>query len=133
GVRPEFNKRSRKPGRRCSVFRQRRPRGMRIHGGLTHYPGKRRTHSPPLTTIPAQRRMECHAMFPLDLRFPASGRFASVHQINFVLQRTPGIAPERADEAKKTILEQLIEQEMLVCPTYLARSLRRFQRSRRPL
>jgi EpsD family peptidyl-prolyl cis-trans isomerase len=38
----------------------------------------------------------------------------SVHQINFALQRSPGITPERAEEAKKAILEQLIEQEVLV-------------------
>jgi EpsD family peptidyl-prolyl cis-trans isomerase len=38
----------------------------------------------------------------------------SVHQINFVLQRTPGITAERAPEAKKAILERLIEQEILV-------------------
>lgn len=38
----------------------------------------------------------------------------SVHQINFVLQRTPGISQERLPEAKKAILERLIEQELLV-------------------
>ena len=38
----------------------------------------------------------------------------SVHQINFVLQRTPGLPPERAAEAKKAILDRLIEQEVLV-------------------
>lgn len=38
----------------------------------------------------------------------------SVHQINFVLQRTPGLTPERAGQAKKEILERLIEQEVLV-------------------
>lgn len=38
----------------------------------------------------------------------------SVHQINFVLQRTPGISQERVPEARKAILERLIEQELLV-------------------
>lgn len=38
----------------------------------------------------------------------------SVHQVNFVLQRTPGIPPERAAEAKKQILERLIDQELAV-------------------
>jgi len=38
----------------------------------------------------------------------------SVHQINFVLQRTPNLTPERAAQAKKDILERLIEQEVLV-------------------
>jgi EpsD family peptidyl-prolyl cis-trans isomerase len=38
----------------------------------------------------------------------------SVHQINFVLQRTPGIPPERAAEARKEVLERLIDQELAV-------------------
>jgi EpsD family peptidyl-prolyl cis-trans isomerase len=38
----------------------------------------------------------------------------SVHQINFVLQRTPGIPPERAAEARKEVLERLIDQALAV-------------------
>jgi EpsD family peptidyl-prolyl cis-trans isomerase len=38
----------------------------------------------------------------------------SVHQIGYVLQRTPNIKPEQADAAKKQILESLIDQELLV-------------------
>jgi EpsD family peptidyl-prolyl cis-trans isomerase len=38
----------------------------------------------------------------------------SVHQINFVLQRTPGIPPERAAEVRKEVLERLIDQELAV-------------------
>ena len=38
----------------------------------------------------------------------------SVHQINHVLQRTPGIPAERAGEAKREILERLIDQELTV-------------------
>lgn len=38
----------------------------------------------------------------------------SVHQINFVLQRTPGIRQEQVPQARKAILERLIEQELLV-------------------
>lgn len=38
----------------------------------------------------------------------------SVHQINFVLQRTPGLRPEQAPAASKKILENLIDQELAV-------------------
>lgn len=38
----------------------------------------------------------------------------SVHQINFVLQRTPGLKPEQAPAASKKILEGLIDQELAV-------------------
>lgn len=38
----------------------------------------------------------------------------SVHQINFVLQRTPGLKPEQAPTASKKILEGLIDQELAV-------------------
>lgn len=38
----------------------------------------------------------------------------SVHQINFVLQRTPGLPPEKAEEAKRQILDGLIDQEIAV-------------------
>lgn len=38
----------------------------------------------------------------------------SVHQINFVLQRTPNLRPEQAPEASKRILEGLIDQELAV-------------------
>ncbi|MCD6681933.1 MAG: EpsD family peptidyl-prolyl cis-trans isomerase [Burkholderiaceae bacterium] len=43
-----------------------------------------------------------------------NGEEISVHQINFVLQRTPGLTADRAAEAKHAILERLIEQEVLV-------------------
>ncbi len=43
-----------------------------------------------------------------------NGEEISVHQINFVLQRTPGLTAERAAEAKNEILERLIDQEVLV-------------------
>ncbi len=43
-----------------------------------------------------------------------NGEEISVHQINFVLQRTPGLTPARAAEAKNEILERLIDQEVLV-------------------
>lgn len=38
----------------------------------------------------------------------------SVHQINFVLQRTPGITAESADAASRQILDRLINQELAV-------------------
>jgi len=38
----------------------------------------------------------------------------SVHQINFVLQRTPGLKPEQAPAASKKILEGLVDQELAV-------------------
>lgn len=38
----------------------------------------------------------------------------SVHQINFVLQRTPSISPAQAATAKRQILESLIDQELAV-------------------
>lgn len=38
----------------------------------------------------------------------------SVHQINFVLQRTPNLRPEQAPAASKRILEGLIDQELAV-------------------
>ena len=38
----------------------------------------------------------------------------SVHQINFVLQRQPGLKPEQAPAATKAVLEGLIDQELAV-------------------
>lgn len=38
----------------------------------------------------------------------------SVHQINFVLQRQPGLKPEQAEPAGRQILERLIDQEVAV-------------------
>lgn len=38
----------------------------------------------------------------------------SVHQINFVLQRTPGLKPEQTDQASKRILQGLIDQELAI-------------------
>ena len=38
----------------------------------------------------------------------------SIHQLNHVLKRTSGIAPERAAEARREILERLIDQELAV-------------------
>jgi EpsD family peptidyl-prolyl cis-trans isomerase len=38
----------------------------------------------------------------------------TVHQINFVLQRQPGLKPEQAETASKQALERLIEQELAV-------------------
>ena len=38
----------------------------------------------------------------------------SVHQINYVLQRQPGLKQEQAEEASKTALEKLIDQELAV-------------------
>jgi EpsD family peptidyl-prolyl cis-trans isomerase len=38
----------------------------------------------------------------------------TVHQINFVLQRQPGLKPEQAEAASKQALERLIEQELAV-------------------
>jgi EpsD family peptidyl-prolyl cis-trans isomerase len=38
----------------------------------------------------------------------------SVHQINFVLQRQPGVRPEQADEARRQILDRLVDQELAV-------------------
>lgn len=43
-----------------------------------------------------------------------NGDEISVHQVNHVLQRTPGVTIERAAEARKAILERLIEQQVLV-------------------
>ena len=38
----------------------------------------------------------------------------SVHQINFVLQRQPGLKPEQAQAASKQVLETLIDQELAI-------------------
>jgi EpsD family peptidyl-prolyl cis-trans isomerase len=38
----------------------------------------------------------------------------SVHQINHVLQRAPGVTPESADAAGRAILDRLVEQELAV-------------------
>ena len=38
----------------------------------------------------------------------------SVHQINFVLQRTPNIPAAKAEAAKRQVLESLIDQELAV-------------------
>jgi EpsD family peptidyl-prolyl cis-trans isomerase len=38
----------------------------------------------------------------------------TVHQINFVLQRQPGLKPEQAEMAGRQVLERLIDQELAV-------------------
>jgi EpsD family peptidyl-prolyl cis-trans isomerase len=38
----------------------------------------------------------------------------TVHQINFVLQRQPGLKPEQAEAAGRQVLERLIDQELAV-------------------
>ncbi|MET0207895.1 MAG: EpsD family peptidyl-prolyl cis-trans isomerase [Burkholderiaceae bacterium] len=38
----------------------------------------------------------------------------TVHQINFVLQRQPGLKPEQVEAASKQVLERLIDQELAV-------------------
>jgi EpsD family peptidyl-prolyl cis-trans isomerase len=38
----------------------------------------------------------------------------SVHQVNFVLQRSPGIPPEQLPAAKQKVLEILVDQELAV-------------------
>ncbi|MBS1190919.1 MAG: epsD [Rhodocyclaceae bacterium] len=38
----------------------------------------------------------------------------SIHQLNFLLQHLPGLAPEKADEARRRILEELVDQELAV-------------------
>jgi len=38
----------------------------------------------------------------------------SIHQINFLLQRTPGLTPEKSTEAKRKILDGLVDQELAV-------------------
>lgn len=43
-----------------------------------------------------------------------NGDEISVHQINYVLQRVPGVTAENAPKARKEALERLIEQEVLV-------------------
>ncbi|MBS1142144.1 MAG: epsD [Proteobacteria bacterium] len=43
-----------------------------------------------------------------------NGGEISVHQINFVLQRTPNIPAAKADAAKRQVLESLVDQELAV-------------------
>lgn len=38
----------------------------------------------------------------------------SIHQVNFALQRTPGLAPEQVGEAKRQILDELVDRELAV-------------------
>lgn len=38
----------------------------------------------------------------------------TVHQINFVLQRQPGLKPEQAEVASRQVLERLVDQELAV-------------------
>lgn len=38
----------------------------------------------------------------------------TVHQINFVLQRQPGLKPEQAEAASRQVLERLVDQELAV-------------------
>ncbi|KQW41986.1 MULTISPECIES: EpsD family peptidyl-prolyl cis-trans isomerase [unclassified Roseateles] len=38
----------------------------------------------------------------------------TVHQINFVLQRQPGLKPEQAETASRQVLERLVDQELAV-------------------
>ena len=43
-----------------------------------------------------------------------NGDEITVHQINFVLQQQRGLKPEQVDEASRTVLERLIDQEIAV-------------------
>jgi EpsD family peptidyl-prolyl cis-trans isomerase len=43
-----------------------------------------------------------------------NGDEISVHQINYVLTRSQGINPENADQAKKEILDKLIDQQLAI-------------------
>jgi EpsD family peptidyl-prolyl cis-trans isomerase len=43
-----------------------------------------------------------------------NGDEISVHQVNFILTRTPGINPENAEQAKKDILAKLIDQQLAI-------------------
>ena len=43
-----------------------------------------------------------------------NGEEISVHQLNFVLQRQPGLKPEQVNAAGKQVLESLINQELAV-------------------
>lgn len=38
----------------------------------------------------------------------------SIHQVNFLLERMPGLTPEKAAEAKRQILNDLVDQELAV-------------------
>lgn len=38
----------------------------------------------------------------------------SVHQINYALSKLPGVTPEKADQARRQILSQLVEQQLAV-------------------
>lgn len=38
----------------------------------------------------------------------------SIHQVNFALQRTHGLSPETVSEAKRQILDELVDQELAV-------------------
>ena len=38
----------------------------------------------------------------------------TVHQVNFVLQHMPGLTAERAPQARKEVVDRLIDQEVLV-------------------
>ena len=43
-----------------------------------------------------------------------NGQEISIHQVNFVLQRTPGVPPEKAEELKREILNGLVDQELAI-------------------
>lgn len=43
-----------------------------------------------------------------------NGDEISVHQVNFVLSRAQGISPENAEQAKKEVLDKLIDQQLAI-------------------
>jgi EpsD family peptidyl-prolyl cis-trans isomerase len=51
---------------------------------------------------------------PSQVAAQVNGDEISVHQVNYQLQRTPGVPAERAPEVRREILERLIDQEVLV-------------------
>ena len=69
---------------------------------------------PPLVLTVACSDKEEAAKLPTQVAARVNGDEITVHQINNVLERTPNVTPEVAEQAKRRILERLIDQQLAV-------------------
>jgi EpsD family peptidyl-prolyl cis-trans isomerase len=55
-----------------------------------------------------------HAADASQILAKVNGEEISVHQVNFLMQRTPGLQPEQAEATGRSLLAGLVEQELAV-------------------
>lgn len=66
-----------------------------------------------LTILPGCGKEE-HKKAATQVVAKVNGDEISVHQVNFVLSRAQGITPENAEQAKKEVLDKLIDQQLAI-------------------